>query len=73
MFTQTEEPSTNTPVHGTCSEQQRIVTPDSEDEACMGVNVNEADDNSLVTYLNTQLDLAEEDDSDPKVNRIVSH
>ena len=39
----------------------------------MGVDVDQADDDSLVTDLNTQLDLAEEDDSDSKVDRIISH
>ena len=73
MLPELGEPLTNTPVIGTSSERQRIVTPDSEDEECMGVDVNEADNDSLITDLNTQLDLAEEDDTDPKVDSIISH
>ena len=39
----------------------------------MGVDINEADGNSLATDLNTQLDLAEEEDFDPKVDKIITN
>jgi hypothetical protein len=40
MFTETGESLTNTPVNSTPSERQRIVTPDSEDDECMGVDID---------------------------------
>ena len=55
------------------SEGHQDVHPDSDDEEYMNVAADSADFDSLASDLNNQLDLAEEDGSDPKVDRIISH
>ena len=61
------------PIQHSSDGQQGIVTPDSEDEEQHRVIDDEADFDSLVTDLNDQFDITEENDSGLKVNRMVDH
>ena len=70
----TWKPSTNFPVNATPLEgQQRINTPDWKDEQCFDVDVNVAGYDSHATNLDNQFDNAEDDDSYPMVDRIITH